>query len=292
MKKHIIIALLSSFAAIAQAELVSDKNDNKVSNINLEVLLETAPPDAQKKLLKNKAQLKGQLEQLYLREVLAKMARQEGLDKDVMSAARLQAVMNNELYLLKLDALRQSNKKDYAKYAKQLYLANQSDYPVVEQIDAAHILISAKNLSAEEALQKARKIRQQLMQGANFSDLALKESDDQSVKSNQGELGVFSRYQMDKPFSDAALAMQAGEISEPVKTRYGYHIIKLNKKMVAGIKPFDEVKDGIISKLENEDWEIAKTNFFDQVKKENKMQTDDLAVDEFVIKKLGELDSQ
>ncbi len=288
MKKK-LIALLCVFSSIAQAELVSDNNANKVDQINLEILLEGAPVEAQKSLLNNKQKLKEQLEQLYIKEVVAKLAIEEGLDTEGMNAERLQALMNNALYLLKLDKLRKSNKKDYSKFAKQLYLVKQSDYTLVERIDAAHILISTKELADAEALNKAQKIRQQLLLGANFSKLALKESDDNSVRSNQGELGTFTVDKMVKPFSDAALALQIGEISEPVKTRYGYHIIKLNNKIAAGVRPFDEVKDRIVNKLKKKDWQRIKSRFFEQLKKENEMQMDESAIDEFVIKKLAEL---
>ena len=292
MNKKIIIALCYSFSVIANAELLTDQQDNQISDVNLEILLERAPVSAQKKLLKNKKQLKVQLERLYLRKVMAEMAINEGLDKQGLNAERLQAIRENSLYLLKLDALRSSNKKDYSKYAKQIYLVNKADYPVEARVDAAHILISNKELSDAEALEKAKTIRQQLMQGANFSELAVKESDDKSVENNQGEMGVFVHRKMVKPFSDAAFSMQAGEISEPVKTRYGYHIIKLNKKFPAGVKPFDQVEAEIIANLKAKDWEIARAEFFEKVIKDNDMQIDETAVDEFVVKKLDELDSE
>ncbi len=292
MIKKIIIALCYGFTAIAQAELVTDKQDHQIRNNNLEVLLEMAPVDAQIKLLNNKTQLNEQLEQLYLRKVLAEMAVNEGLDKQGLNAERLEAIRNEALYLLKLDALRKSNKKDYTKYAQQLYLVNQAEYSGAARVDAAHILISTKTLSDAEALAKAQEIRQQLMQGANFNELALKESDDKTVKKNKGEMGAFTSEQMVKPFSDAVFAMQVGEISEPVKTKYGYHLIKLNKIILAGVKPFDEVKAGIINKLEVKDWETARTAFFAQIVKENEMQIEELAVDAFVSKKLEELESK
>jgi len=292
MKQQIFFTILLCLSSIAQAELVKDKNNNQVSNDNLEILLERAPVDAQRSLLKNKAQLNEQLEQLYLRKALAEMAVNEGLDKQGLNALRLEAIRNNALYLLKLDALRKSNKKDYTKYAQQIYLVNKADYPVAARVDAAHILISTKTLSDAEALAKAQEIRQQIVQGANFTELALKESDDKSVKNNNGEMGAFARDQMVKPFSDAVFAMQVGEISEPVKTQFGYHIIKLNKILPAGFQPFDEVKAGIIDKLELKDWETARAVFSAQLVKDNKMQINELAVDAFVVKKLDELDSK
>ena len=280
---------------MVQAEvvtLVSDTNNNTVSNSNLEILLESAPVHAQKKLLNNKKGLDHQLELLYLRGVIAQMALQEGLDKEGLNAERLLAIRNQALYLLKMDALRKSNNKDYSRYAKQVYLVNKADYPVQERIDAAHILIDTKERTDEEALAKAQKIRGELMLGADFSTLALAESDDKSVQSNKGELGTFAADKMVKPFSDAAVAMQPGDISEPVKTQFGYHIIKLNKKLPAGVKSFEEVKASIIGKLKKEDWNISKKEFIEQLKKKNKMQIDEKAVDEFVSKKLNEFDSQ
>lgn len=277
---------------MVQAELLIDKQGNQISNVSLEILLEKAPVHAQIKLLKNRAQLNEQLEQLYLQSVLADMAVKEGLDKQGLNAERLQAIRNKALFLLKLDALSKENKRDYTKYAKQKYQINKSNYPVEERVDAAHILISTKELSDTEALAKAEKIRQQLMLGANFVELALKESDDKTVKTNKGEMGVFTRGQMVQPFSDAVFAMQVGEISEPVKTRYGYHIIKLNKKFPAGFKSFDDVKAQIIRKLKQKDWETARLAYYEQVIKENKMLIDELAVDEFVSKKLDELESK
>ena len=280
---------------MVQAELVSlvsDKDDNKVSNINLEILLERAPVNDQKKLLKNKKGLNAQLERLYFRDVLAQMAVQEGLDKEGINAERLLAIRNQSLYLLKLDALRKENTKDYSKYAEQIYLVNKADYPVKERIDAAHILISTKDKADAEALEKAKKIRAKLLLGADFSTLALAESDDKSVKTNKGELGLFATDKMVKAFSTAALTMQPGDISEPVKTKFGYHIIKLNKKLPAGVQSFEEVKASIISKLKAKDWEITRKEFFEKLKKDNKMQIDDKAVDEFVSKKITEFGGQ
>lgn len=141
-KKIVILMFLWSSVRAVSADLIIDKNDSHVSDVNVEVLLETAPVNAQKELLSHKSQLKKQLEQLYLKQLLAKMAKDEGLDKEPMNAARLQAIMDNALFLLKLDNKRKSNKKDYSKFAKQLYTIKKSNYKTVERVDAAHILIA------------------------------------------------------------------------------------------------------------------------------------------------------
>ncbi|MBT4146108.1 MAG: hypothetical protein HOE45_04390, partial [Gammaproteobacteria bacterium] len=80
MKKILIMAAVCcGFSTISQAQLLQDKNNIQVDSVNLDILLDTAPVAAQKKLLKNKHNLEVQLNQLYLRKVLAKMAVIEGL---------------------------------------------------------------------------------------------------------------------------------------------------------------------------------------------------------------------
>lgn len=289
MIRKISILILSGFVSIAHAQLVSDNDHIKVDVVDIEVLLETAPVSVQKQLLQDKIKLKAQLEQLYIKKVMARMAEIEGLAEDGINMVRLQAVIDNALFMLKLDALRLSDKKDYSKFAYQLYQVNEDKYKVDERVDVAHILISTKSLPEPEALKKAQALREELLSGANFSEVALRESDDKSVKKNKGELGAFIHSQMVKPFSGAAFDMQEGALSEPVKTRFGYHLIKLNKKIPAGIKAFDEVKSGIIDDLKKKDWEVRREEFYQQLKTKNKMQIDDESLDAYISKKLEEL---
>ena len=130
------------------------------------------------------------------------------------------------------------------------------------------------------------------MQGEDFSVLALKVSDDKTVQKNKGELGEFTSTQMAGAFSEAVFAMQPGAISEPVMTKYGVHIIKLNKKIPASVQTFEEAKPDIIARLEKKDWETTRSDFFAKIKKDNEMQIDDAALDLFITKKLAELEAQ
>lgn len=282
--------MLCGVSTLAQAQLVSDQQGAIINSQDVDVLLEVAPVVAQKRLLANKDQVKQQLEQLYVKKKMARMAEAEGLAKQGMNAVRLHAIIDNALFELKLDQLRLSDKKDYTKFAQQLYQVNQEKYKVAARVDAAHILISTKKeLTEEQALEKALALRKELIAGADFNAVALRESDDKTAKKNKGELGLFTREQMVKPFADAAFAMQVGEISEPVKTVFGYHLIKLNKKVPAGYKSFDEVKAGIIDGLKKKNWEARRADFYQKLKKENKMHIDEKALDAYIAKKLKEL---
>lgn len=102
------------------------------------------------------------------------------------------------------------------------------------EVNAMHILISLpENASPEDTLrawQKASAIRQRILNGEQFDRVARSSSDDKSVLLNGGDLGFFTVFQMISPFEDAAYSMKPGQVSQPVRTPYGYHIIKVVAK--------------------------------------------------------------
>jgi peptidyl-prolyl cis-trans isomerase SurA len=97
-------------------------------------------------------------------------------------------------------------------------------------VRASHILIkcdpNALPKDTVEAYNKAMKVRNEILKGADFTATARKYSDDPSVKENGGDLGFFTSLQMVYPFESAAYSLKPGEVSMPVRTRFGYHIIK------------------------------------------------------------------
>ena len=110
----------------------------------------------------------------------------------------------------------------------------------LEEVNAAHILFmvdpNANPNDTIAAYNKALEVRKKILQGADFSELAKKYSEDPSAKRNAGELGWFNAFKMVYPFEDAAYKTQVGEISKPVRTRFGYHLIKVNDRRESGEK--------------------------------------------------------
>ncbi len=102
------------------------------------------------------------------------------------------------------------------------------------EINAWHILVAMpQDASPEDTLKawkKAIDIRERIVEGEPFESVARGTSDDKSVKINGGNLGYFSVFQMIMPFEDAAYTLKKGAISMPVRTPYGYHIIKVTDK--------------------------------------------------------------
>ena len=122
-----------------------------------------------------------------------------------------------------------------------------------EQVKASHILIrykgspvpvreGQKDLTPEEALAKAQEIRKKLVDGADFAATAKAESDDTGTAQQGGSLGTFPHGQMVPDFEKAAFSLPPGQLSDPVKTQFGYHLIRVDQKVD---KKFDDVKGDI-----------------------------------------------
>ena len=139
------------------------------------------------------------------------------------------------------------------------YDEHPAEFTTAEKVQASHILIkpdtSDPNTDPNEAKAVARTkiegLLEQIKGGADFAELAKANSDCPSAEKG-GDLGSFGAGQMVKPFSDAAFAMEPNEVSDIVETRFGYHVIKLTGRTPASVTPFDEAKEGIVTKLENQ----------------------------------------
>jgi peptidyl-prolyl cis-trans isomerase D len=136
----------------------------------------------------------------------------------------------------------------------QYYQAHESEYGTPEQRQAAHILIatsSAAPQAEQDAAQKqAAELLKQLRQTpGKFAELAKKYSQDPGSAANGGDLGSFGRGMMVKPFEDAVFAMKPGEVSDLIKTDFGYHIIKLVKILPSKALPLEMVRADIESLL-------------------------------------------
>ncbi len=130
---------------------------------------------------------------------------------------------------------------------KAAYESKKAEY---SELKASHILFKAT--TDEEfaaATEKAKQLRQDLLKGADFSKKAEALSEDPSAKGNKGDLGWFKSGQMVKPFEDAANALKEGEFSQPVRTNFGIHIIRLDGRRT---KTFEDVKETLRAGLVKE----------------------------------------
>ena len=111
-----------------------------------------------------------------------------------------------------------------------------------EEVRASHILVKTE--------QEAKDIIAQLEKGADFAKLAKEKSTDPSKEKNSGDLGFFTKEQMVKEFAEAAYALKKGETSKtPVKTQFGWHVIRVTDRRTQAAPAFEDVKDQLRQKL-------------------------------------------
>lgn len=161
------------------------------------------------------------------------------------------------------------------------------------KIRAKHILIKstpsrievADTSSTEKPVDKAKRILAEIKAGADFDSLARKYSDDPGSGAKGGDLGLFERRQMVQPFDEVVFALKVGEVSDLVKTRFGYHIIKLTE--VVDYPPFEEEVDKLRDMYKKSRYQFDYDNFIANLKKEYK-----LNINKELIAKLGEADPE
>jgi peptidyl-prolyl cis-trans isomerase D len=137
----------------------------------------------------------------------------------------------------------------------EYYNENQEAFKTPQTVEARHILFRVDENATPEAVKKIQEraldILKLAKEGKDFAELA-KQYSEGPTRDNGGYLGSFRKEAMVKPFADMAFSMKAGEISEPVRTRFGWHIIKVEKVNEASVLSFDEAKERIKKKLAGE----------------------------------------
>jgi parvulin-like peptidyl-prolyl isomerase len=195
------------------------------------------------------AQKRQVAEQYAELETMAQEARKRKLD-DSPEVKQMMSIQSDS-FLANSLAKRISDDTHFTDLDLRAYYdSNKGEF---EEAQGSHILIrfkgssvplkaNEKDLTPEEALAKAEDIRKKIMDGADFATLAKAESDDAGSGAKGGALGTFKHGQMVGPFDQAAFSLPVGQVSEPVKTQFGYHIIKITSRTS---KTFEEAKPQI-----------------------------------------------
>ena len=148
------------------------------------------------------------------------------------------------------------------------YLQHQKNYvSEPEQRKVRHILIQVNDGADDSAARaKAEQLANQIKNGASFAALAKKNSDDMTSAQQGGDLGLITRGMMDKAFDQAAFSLNRGELSQPVRSRFGYHLILVDEILPAKVKSLAEAKPEIRKELQTQQ---AEQQFYEDVDKLN-----------------------
>ena len=217
---------------------------------------------------------KEMLDTMVIRELILQQASKDGLDKSPEVEEKLQDLKKRlvvESFLKKkVESEVQVSDADLQKFYDQ----NKDKFKAPEQLKASHILVKSDT--------EAKDILSKIKAGGNFEELAKKNSSDSSAAKG-GDLGWFGKGSMVPAFEKAASALKENQVSDVVKTDFGFHIIKLTGKRAAGIRPLEEVKDQIKGAIMPQ----KQQEVFQKIKEELKKSAK-ITVKEDVLKSLGD----
>jgi foldase protein PrsA len=196
------------------------------------------------------ARVKQITEQVGGQKKLDKLLKQQGVNMDQLKQ-QLKAQMLQEAVKAKVDAKVTVSDAEAKKYFDNP--DNESQFVVAEQVTARHVLVKTK----AEA-DKVKALLEADNSDANWKKVAAQYSTDPGSKDSGGNLGSFDRSRMVKPFADAAFALKVKEISDPVKSQYGWHVIEVTGKTPGSNQTFEEAKAGIIQSLK---YQLATANW-------------------------------
>jgi peptidyl-prolyl cis-trans isomerase C len=230
----------------------------------LDVLVKEMVPPARRTEFWSSPESVGQLARsIYAQRALAQDAAKEGLDKSAEGAAHLKLTRERaltELVMQQRVRAKTPDTKALDSYARGEYKAKPERFALPEQVHARHILLAVAADGSDDAAVKAKAqgLIAELRKGADFAKLASEQSIDKGSAARGGDLGFFARGRMVPEFEQAVFALEKkGDLSEPVKTQFGYHIIELIERKAAGTQSFEEtlptLREELLGKINSEE---------------------------------------
>ena len=212
-------------------------------------------PEEQRAMFSSEMGKKQLLEQMISFELMNKLGKEMKLNETEEYKAGLEQLEKDLLTQMTINkVLSEVTVTD--EDAKKYYKENKTQFDQPATVSAKHILVDTEELCSE--------VKERIENGELSFDDAAKEYSTCPSNAQGGSLGVFGRGMMVPEFEEAAFNLELGVVSAPVKTQFGYHLILVDAKNEASIKSFDEVKDGVLNQLLQQNQHVK----YDQMLKE------------------------
>ncbi|MEF9438372.1 MAG: peptidylprolyl isomerase [Candidatus Mariimomonas ferrooxydans] len=222
-------------------------------------------PEWAKSRFKGEAGKKEFLEELIKEELLYQEAKKQGVNKEKEFQDKIKEFEKMTLISTLLKNEIEGKAKVDAKEVRDFYDKNQNEFMTGPEVKASHILVNTETEAAD--------VLKRIQKGEDFSKLAVELTIDKGTAKNGGDLGFFGSGRMVPEFEKAAFGLKPGEVSSPVKTKFGYHIIKITDKKEGKPRDFEEVKTSIEKRLSAEKQRTVFDSYIEKLKeKANKIE--------------------
>lgn len=248
-------------------EPLASRGDVAVSHLEFDARMSVIPEKDRAPFLRDASRLERVLGELLIQKQLAADARAAGFDDEQLVRTRMELAATAELAKAWLEHyIDLQGDADYEGLAREQYLKDPSIYMTQPSIDVAHILVSTSERDAEAAEALANELRAQLEADPGAWDsLVMAHSEDPSVINNGGAFKGVKRGDMVKPFETAAFALEPGQISDPVRTQYGFHIIRLDARHEPEQMDFESVKPRLVDQQRRAHRERVRLDYLNQL---------------------------
>jgi hypothetical protein len=245
------MVLVSPIRAAENDRVLVARGEHKITLADMDARMSRFPTHERAQFARDPANLARLMDRMLVDSVLVAEARELGLDKRPEVQRDIEIAVREVLATHRLNEFfRPEAEPDFGQIARERYLADPSAFDIPGTRIVEHVLIATGERSDEDALERAQDVLARAKEpGASFAALVQEFSDDPSKEGNQGRFTLTGPEGFAAEFSEAAYALEAeGDISNPVKTQFGYHIIRLVEAAPGRSRSYEEVEQELVAK--------------------------------------------
>lgn len=290
--------ILLAAASTAQAQLETDQDkgltitftspaiviagDATLTEADLQAHVESIPPADRAGFVNSPRRIAETAEQQTRQEQLAQEALESDLLDDPVRSARLYRAAVDQLATWQIQQVLADRKlDDYEQQARELYLSNPERFRKEASYSFTHLLIASADRTEEAAMRKVLSMVDELGEGADFEELVASHSDDGTVDENGGRYQSVPPDRLDGNFADALQELSPGEVSGPVRSRFGWHLIRLDEVHEGAVKNWEEARSDAVQLAEQRHAKRIREAYMQELS-----QTDGLEIAPDLVKRL------
>jgi len=249
--------------ALPEAQVVARRGNAEITVAEFQAKIRTLPPELRDGYVQDAERFSRMLDTMLLIEQSAHEAIAQGHDQgpqfaEDLELARLELISRQQIER----HITLADMPNMERLAREQYLADPKPYTISGEMDLRHALIDTDGHDDAQAKARAEELRQRALKGEEFAALVAEYSDDQALKDRGGLLEKVDLSKLDAAFATAALKLtKAGDVSDVVRSRFGYHVIRIERKTDARVQPFEAVKDQIVKQLKTDFIESEKGRY-------------------------------